>query len=246
MYRVIMRAFQGIGGGGIYTLTFIILPEAVKPSDYLGALLVLGASTLFVTALEEGGTGYSWESALVLSLLISSICLLFGCVIWSRHLHHCREAENAMLSWKLITDRFALGLFLNSLFAGSVIFAVVVTLPQHSQVLYHDSPARAGYRLLSLTLVSALFSGLSGAFTQKLHIPPLYSLLVGSSLITIGCGLSVSSSESSGGYPTSQYGFQATVGAGVGICLSTVIIAAPLAFTKDQLGKCAPSTSHPC
>lgn len=161
--------------------------------------------------------------------------MFVGCLLWSRHLHHSQKADTAMLSWKLFTDRFALGLFLNSLFAGSVVFAVVVSLPQHSQVLYRDSPAKAGYRLLSLTLVSALFSGISGSLTQKLHIPPLYTLLAGSSLLTLGCGLSSTLTNANSSYPASQYGFEAIIGAGVGICLSTVIIAAPLAFTKQEL-----------
>ena len=32
--RIVFRAFQGIGGGGIYTLTFVILPENISPKEY--------------------------------------------------------------------------------------------------------------------------------------------------------------------------------------------------------------------
>lgn len=32
--RLVCRAFQGIGGGGLYTMSFVILPEMVVPQQY--------------------------------------------------------------------------------------------------------------------------------------------------------------------------------------------------------------------
>ena len=31
---VVLRAFQGIGGGGLYTMVFVILPDMVTPKQY--------------------------------------------------------------------------------------------------------------------------------------------------------------------------------------------------------------------
>ena len=54
---------------------------AVQKVDFLGVFLLLAASILFVTAVQEGGTEYQWKSAVVLSLFCISIVLwiLFFC-----------------------------------------------------------------------------------------------------------------------------------------------------------------------
>ena len=34
LHRIVFRAFQGIGGGGMYTMVFVILPEMVTSAEY--------------------------------------------------------------------------------------------------------------------------------------------------------------------------------------------------------------------
>ncbi|KAF2106986.1 putative MFS multidrug transporter [Lophiotrema nucula] len=304
---IVCRAFQGIGGGGISTLTFVILPENISPADYptyaavvsstlafssllgpvlggvicdnatwrwvfflnapagavalililitlpgrprsdesmlsklkrvdyLGAFLVLSATVLFVTALEQGGTGYSWKSALVLSLLIISIFLGSGCLFWSWYIEHASKPQEPMLAWSLLTDRFSAGIFLNTFFLGSVFLSAIVVLPQQFQVVYQDTPARAGYRLLCVTLISPLFTGVAGFCMQKKQVPPFYILLAAQSLALLGCGLASSVPESARSYRGAEYACQAIMGAGFGLGLSTAIMAAPLAFSKKDM-----------
>ncbi|KAF2183643.1 drug resistance transporter EmrB/QacA subfamily [Zopfia rhizophila CBS 207.26] len=307
----VFRAFQGIGGGGIFTLTFIVLPEIVAPAqyatlaslvsavlaissllgpilggaisdhgdwkwiflinapagavalalilitlpgksadqsdakltlaqklgkiDYVGTFLVLATCVLFVAALEQGGTGYSWKSSVVLSMLIISLFCAIGALIWSWHLAPRHKTREPILAWNLLTNRFSLGLFLSAFFAGSAFISAIVILPQQFQVVFHDSPARSGYRLLCLTFVAPFFSAVSGVLNQKKRIPPLYILLVGQSLIIIGCGLASSISETDRTFPKAQYGYQVIMGAGFGLTLTTVVVAAPLAFTKKDV-----------
>ncbi|KAH8724201.1 major facilitator superfamily transporter [Phaeosphaeriaceae sp. PMI808] len=305
--RIVFRALQGIGGGGIYTLTFVILPENISPADYptyaaivssvlafssllgpilgglicdhaswrwifflnapggalslillwlvlppeqrrnesitqkvrridyLGAFLVLSSTILFVTALEQGGTGFSWHNAIVLAPLIISIILAIGSLLRSYNLRNQDSIQEPVLSWKLLTDRFALGLFLNAFFVGSAFLSSIIVLPQQFQVVYKDTASKSGYRLLCVTLVSPIFSGVAGFLTQKKHIPPLYVLLVGQCLVVIGCGLSSSISHETRLFPKEEYGYQVIMGAGFGLCLSTVVMAAPLAFPKQDM-----------
>ncbi|KAF2181151.1 hypothetical protein K469DRAFT_692381 [Zopfia rhizophila CBS 207.26] len=309
---IVFRAFQGIGGGGIYALTFVILPENISPKeypvyaaivssvlafssllgpllgglicdhaswrwvfflnapaglvapvlvaialpgkrpsdstassksirrklrriDYLGAFLVLSSSIMFVTALEQGGTGFSWRSSVVLSLLIISIFPFLGCLLRSWQQRHRYESEEPILAWNLLTDRFSLGMFLNAFFAGSAFLSAIIILPQQFQVVYGDSPEKAGYQLLCVTLVSPVFSGVAGFLMQKKQTPPLYILIVGQSLIVLGCGLACSVSPSTRSFPRVEYGYQAIMGAGFGLCLSTVVMAAPLAFPREDM-----------
>lgn len=209
----------------------------LKRVDYLGAFLVLSSTVLFVTALEQGGTGYSWKSALVLSLLIISIFLSSACLFWSWYLQHSSKTQEPMLVWNLFADRFVAGIFLNSFFLGSVFLSSILVLPQQFQVVYQDSPEKAGYRLLCVTLVSPLFTGVAGFFMQKKQTPPLYILIAAQSLALLGCGLASSVPETARSYSGTEYAYQAIMGAGFGLGLSTAIMAAPLAYSKKDMGK---------
>jgi hypothetical protein len=205
--------------------------------DWIGAFLVLSSTVLFVTALEQGGTGHSWKSALVLSLLVVSIVLFLTCLCWSWFLDYRARPHEAMVPWSLLTDRFAAGIFLNSFFTGSVFLSSIVVLPQQFQVVYQNGPAESGYHLLCVTLVSPLFSGVAGFLMQKRQTPPLYILIAGQSLTMLGCGLASSIPETARSYFAPEYAYQAIMGAGFGLGLSTAIMAAPLAYSKRNMGK---------
>lgn len=177
------------------------ISQKLKRIDCLGEFLVLSSTIMFVTSLEQGGTGYSWRSSVVLCLLIISMFLFFGCLLRSWQIQHQKISQEPIVAWNLLTDRFSLGLFLNAFFAGSALLSAIVVLPQQFQVVYHDSPGKAGYRLLCVTPVSPAFSGVAGFLTQKKRTPPLYILIVGQSFIVHGCGLACSLSPSSQSFP---------------------------------------------
>jgi hypothetical protein len=237
------------GPAGAVTLALLLISLPGKPQsngtlaqklrkvDYLGTLLVLATTILFVTALEQSGTGQSWRSRLVLALLITSIVLIFMCLGWSWNLHRRGYPQEPMVAWNLLTDRFCLGLFLNSFFMGSVFLSAIIILPQLFQVVFQDTPAKAGYRLLCVTLVSPLFTGVAGYLTQKRRVPPLYVLIAAQALAVLGCGLASSLPDDARKYPLAGYGYQVIMGAGFGLGLSTAIMAAPQAFNKTDMGK---------
>lgn len=190
---VVFRAFQGIGGGGMHAMSWVILPEMVpkekytlyasivsstfalasllgpllgglinnhttwrwifllnapagvftivlvllalpsnfphltsKPRclkdmftiretrriDFLGAFMILAASILFVSALEEGGTAYTWHSPVTLTLLIVSLLLWVGFVLWEMYKGKRPSAREPMLPWRVVTNRFTMGTLL--------------------------------------------------------------------------------------------------------------------------------------
>lgn len=85
---------------------------AVRRIDFLGGFLVLAASILFVSALEEGGTGYAWKSSVVLSLLCLSIVLWMLFFLWQKVASGRGDAHEPILPWRLLTDRFTMGFLL--------------------------------------------------------------------------------------------------------------------------------------
>ncbi|KAF2446031.1 major facilitator superfamily transporter [Karstenula rhodostoma CBS 690.94] len=314
---IVFRAFQGIGGGGMYTMAFVIIPELVPPSkyaaysgliagvaalssllgpifggiisnrgnwewiflfnapngtvtlilfyfalppafpynmedanapvnlhlaqkvrriDYVGLLLILASSFLLVTAIQEGGIAYPWDSGVILSLLILSISCTAGLVCWGwSFTRRSTTAQEPVLPWTIVSDRYALGLLLVCFFTGLGFITCVIILPQHFQIVFQDSPARAGFRLLAMTLVVPLGSGAAGLALQNLHTPALYVFLTGFAFIILGTGLSTVVKNVADGFPTHEYGFQVTMGFGFGINLAAAVMAAPLAFRPQHL-----------
>lgn len=84
----------------------------VRRIDFLGAFLVLAASILFVSALEEGGTEYPWKSSVVLSLLCLSVVLWVLFFFWQKVASGRGDAHEPILPWRLLTDRFTMGFML--------------------------------------------------------------------------------------------------------------------------------------
>lgn len=171
----------------------------------------------------------------MLAPLVISIALACGSLLRSYTLRKADSLEESVLCWNLLPDRFSLGLFLNAFFVGSAFLSSIIVLPQQFQVVYNDSASTSGYLLLCLTLTSPVFSDVAGFLMQKRHIPPLYILLAGQSLVVVGCGLASSIANGIRSYSKEEYGYQVIMGAGFGRCLSTVVMAAPLAFIKRDM-----------
>ena len=86
--------------------------ERIRKIDFLGFLLSLAASALLVAALEEGGTEYSWQSSVTLSLFVISLLLWICFPIWERFQASRKTTQEAVFPWRLAIDRFAMGNFL--------------------------------------------------------------------------------------------------------------------------------------
>jgi len=317
---IVFRAFQGIGGGGMYTMAFVILPEMVPPSkyaaysgiiagvaalssllgpifggvisnsgtwvwiflfnapagivalilfyfalpahfpyerddadapinlqlaqkvrriDFVGLFLILSSSFLLVAAIQEGGIAHPWGSGVVLSLLVLSFLSMVGLVAWGKYFaRRLTIAQEVVLPCTILSDHYALGLLLVCFFTGLGFITCVITLPQHFQVVFHDSPATAGYRLLAMTLIVPFGSAAAGLALQNLHSPPLYVFLIGFAFIILGTGLSTMTTHVFDRFPAYQYAFQTIMGFGFGINLAGAVVAAPLAFSPQDLGSC--------
>lgn len=80
--------------------------RAARQVDFLGAFFQLAASMLLVTALEEGGTMYSWRSPAILSILLISMVFWVVFVLWESILDGRGSTQEAVLPWRLVQDRF--------------------------------------------------------------------------------------------------------------------------------------------
>ena len=202
--------------------------HSLRRVDFTGAIILLAASVLLISALEEGGTQYSWRSAVTLVLLFTSIFAWFA-FFTREKIQSVKKAEfDSVLPWKLITNRFWASLILHAFFAGTAYLTVVIDLPQKFQVVNSDSAFRAGYHLLALMMSFSLASVITGILTEKKKVPPFYTLLVAASLQIIGVALMTSLSVTQHSFPAAEYGYEIIMGFGFGLSISTLIMCLPI------------------
>lgn len=113
--------------------------------------------------------------------------------------------------------------------------AAIFNIPQRLQTVNSTSAIGAGIRLLPLLLLSPIASAASGFLITTLRMPPLYTLILGGSLQTIGVGLFSSLSSSDLQIPHAQYGYQVIMGLGFGFNLSTILMMVPMIVDEKDI-----------
>jgi hypothetical protein len=99
------------------------------------------------------------------------------------------------------------------------------------------SPIQAGWALLPLLLSSPLATVISGFLTSTFNVPPAYLIVLGTMIQVVGVGLTISVPFQPSGIPAQQYGYEAIMGVGFGLTLSTILTLADLVVSKKDVGK---------
>lgn len=75
----------------------------------------------------------------------------------------------------------------------------------------------------------------SGLLTSSGKVPPVYLITAGAVVQIIGIGLTCSLPTDTLNFPPQQYGFEAVMGIGFGLTLSTILTLAPLVADEKNL-----------
>ncbi|KAK0636738.1 major facilitator superfamily transporter [Bombardia bombarda] len=213
----------------------LVSQRAWKRIDFLGAFLSLSASILLVFALEQAGVVYPWKSGPIISTFVISGVLFVTFLLWQRWLTLSDSAREPMFPWRLASDRFMLGLLLTGCLTGFPFMAAIIGIPQRLQTVNGTTAVEAGIRLLPLILCSPIATTLAGFLMSKLRIPPLYLVITGGALQTIGIGLFSSLDSRNLQIPAAQYGYQVIMGFGFGFILSTIVLMVPLVVKQKDM-----------
>lgn len=105
------------------------LVDGLKAIDWLGTLLIIGGTVMFLMGLQYGGITFPWASATVLSLLIVGplLAAAFALVEW-------KIAKYPLIPLSIFQDRSAAGCLLFTFLHGIVYIAVFYFLPLYFQV----------------------------------------------------------------------------------------------------------------
>ncbi|KAF2655018.1 MFS general substrate transporter, partial [Lophiostoma macrostomum CBS 122681] len=209
------------------------LPSAktLKRIDFLGTALLLGATILFVAALEEAAAGRAWDSGLIISFLVVSSILWSLFLGLERRITLAADVCESVLPWRLIKSRVAMGVVMSMLFAGGQYAVCLIVIPQRYQTLHAMSPLQAALRVFPFGLTSPFAGTLAAGICKKRQIPPIYFCLAGTGLQMVGMSLMATAPTSThvfGGF----YGYQVVAGFGVGLNLILLTLTIPLAVEE--------------
>ncbi|KAK0722635.1 major facilitator superfamily transporter [Lasiosphaeria miniovina] len=203
-------------------LDALVAERAWRRVDALGAVASLAASILVVFALQQAGVAYPWRSAPVVACFVLAGLLWAGFVAWERRLSlRVGGVCEPMFPWRLARNR-------NAFLTGFPFMAAIINIPQRLQTVNGTTAIEAGLRMLPLLLCSPFSTALAGVAVSKLRLPPLYVLVVGGVLQTVGVGLFSSLDQHGPDIQPAQYGYQIIMGFGFGFNLSTILMMAPM------------------
>ncbi|KAL8730918.1 MAG: hypothetical protein Q9181_004490 [Wetmoreana brouardii] len=194
--------------------------RSLQQVDWLGAVLLLAASTLLVFGLQEGGsTTYSWSSATIITTLTTSGVCWIGFFAWISWLS-LGDAQRlrAIFPFTIALTRPVGPAIILVLLTGFPYFVAIINLPQRFQVVNGDSPIMAGVHLLPLLCAMAFGSFLGGAASSKKNFTS-QTLIFAACLILLGCGL-MSTLGGDREFYKPTYGYQLILGLGVGLTFS--------------------------
>jgi hypothetical protein len=107
-----------------------------------------------------------------------------------------------------------------TILTGYVQFTAVFSIPLRSQIVDLSSPVRSGIRLLPLVSATAFGSLFGGGASAKRNLT-FYTMSIGTALMLVGTALLSYALPADGSHTNAQYGYQAVLGLGLGMSVST-------------------------
>ncbi|GKZ24445.1 hypothetical protein AbraIFM66951_010463 [Aspergillus brasiliensis] len=207
------------------------LRQMIQRVDILGSSLLLVATILLVTALEEANQEYHWHSAFTIVLLIISGLALIGFLLWERRVTLFSTHIEPVFPWRFVGNRVWIGMLLNSVCLGAVWFSTMFQLPQRFQIVNQLTPFEAAVRFIPFTVASPVASVLAPTVGKVFKVPLLY-LVIFASLLQVVAYVLLGTLPDSLSITAAQYGYQVLAGFGCGINITLLILMTP--FTIER------------
>ncbi|KIW03104.1 uncharacterized protein PV09_05749 [Verruconis gallopava] len=184
-----------VGGlAAVFVFFFFQTPKEAKPveapwkekllqMDLGGAVLMIGLIVTFLLALQYGGQTHSWNSSVVIGLLVGFGLIFVAFVAWE-----IAQQERAMIVPRLFMKDYVLVGCVYMFFFGGGYFVVLYYLPIYFQSVYNSSPIGSGVKMLALIFPLTFAAIVQGILLAKIRIVPLF-WLIGGALAAVGSGL---------------------------------------------------------
>lgn len=124
--------------------------QKIKRIDYIGNILIMGATAAVLCALTYGGSRYAWSSWQIMVPLVLGLAGLILFMVFEQS-NFCREP---VVPPRLFKNRTSLVVFINTFLFTVLLYWVLFFIPVYFQAILGSSPARAGVQMLPITLVA--------------------------------------------------------------------------------------------
>ncbi|KAI8628948.1 MFS general substrate transporter [Xylariaceae sp. FL1651] len=184
--------------------------------DPVGTVLLVGALTTLVLALQWGGSQLPWSSHQVLGTLIASAALVFLFAVVQVKLK-----ERALIPVRVLKQRTVAISCVVAMLQTMAITTLTYYLPFYFQATKGLSPSQGGTYLLALAVPNSFFSIISGtAVTMAGYYVPW--LMLGGSVFSVGSALLSTLNQASPVREIVGYEILASAGFGFGVQLPLV------------------------
>lgn len=180
-----------ISGVGFAVLLFVLklhnprttVREGLAAIDWLGSLLIIGATLQLLFGLEFGGVGYPWKSVTVIALIVFSVVTFVIAILVEHYV-----AEYPVIPLRLFKSRQNVAAFAICFVHGTVFISGSYYLPLYFQAVVGASPLLSGAYLLAFALPVSLVSAFAGIWMKKTgqYLP---AIIFGMAFLTLGFGL---------------------------------------------------------
>ncbi len=194
--------------------------------DYLGASLLTVGCSLLILGLLEGGSAWSWNSPVSVTIFLVGMLSLVAFVLVER-----TAAEPVLPLW-VFRRRVLVGGSAVSLMVGAVLLGLTSYVPTYAQVVLGAGPLVAGFALATLTVgwpIAASFAG-----RLYLRVGFRTTALIGGVIALAGTGLIATLGAHSSIVSVGVYCF--VVGLGMGLVASPTLIAAQSSVGWSERG----------
>ncbi|GFZ49265.1 hypothetical protein JCM24511_07384 [Saitozyma sp. JCM 24511] len=236
---VIFRAIQGLGGGGILTLSLIIISDVVSLKDRGRYQGINGCVVALSTSLGPVLGGIftekaTWRWCFYINIPLSVLAPLFiglGILgLWAYI--EARLVRIPVVPLSLLQDSNVAAAMVTMWFSGAAFYGTLYYLPTCYQVVQGVSAIRSGVLLLPLVLVQTVCSFTSGMLVSATG-DYFWNLAVGYACWTIGLGLLTSTDQTT--TTATLTGFQILVGFGAGQTFQTSLMAIQAAVDRKDM-----------
>jgi EmrB/QacA subfamily drug resistance transporter len=195
--------------------------------DYAGSALLAGAVVTILLVASWGGNRYAWSSLQMLSLIGGALLLL------AAFIGRERRASDPVLPLRLFRDPVFVVVSAALFIATISLFAAIVFLPLHLQLVARASATGSGLLMLPLLGASALSTIVSGRVMTKTGRYKLFPIL---GLGAMSVGLLMFSTLGSTGSRAATAAFMVIFGIGFGMVTQILMVAIQNAVDPREIG----------
>lgn len=174
----------------ILTLIFLRLPAPPKTElkkkflqfDYLGTVLLSGATVCLLLGISWGGNTFAWSDSRVIGCIVGAVVFIVVFLIAQNFV------KDPIIDPSLFKNRTVVAMCAAEFFYGANLLGMIYYVPQFFQLVFGDSAVMSGVGLLPMMLGLGIGNPIAALITARYGVS-LINAIVGAALQVLASGL---------------------------------------------------------